>query len=349
MLDKIKKSGQLSPELQRCIKLAQTLEEIESLSAPFKSSAKQTLANKAREMGLEQLAKIYLTNDNVLPELPQNRPENDAQEQIGYIISDILIHTVDISKFINEVLVHDGRIFIESNQNTSTIKKSSSQKSQFDNYFDFKNSIGRLKSHQILAINRGEKKKELKVKIVVPDILAKDLERKCLEINPLQSYQKRTFVSKSIQESFKRLIKPMIQRRVRTNLTKKADLEALDVFAENLRNLLLTSPCSNTSILSIDPGFKHGCKLAIIDGKGIVQETGVIFPKFKLGVSSLTDKEDKYLIKIINDFNVEIIGIGNGTGSKQIENIVAEMIRKKVFRNIVAFTIVNEDGASIYR
>jgi len=142
------------------------------------------------------------------------------------------------------------------------------KKSIFETYFDFKSSIHFIKPHQVLALNRGEKKKELKVTLEIPEIFERDLECECLRlINPMQN-EIRQLISEAMKDAYKRLVKPQIRRKIRSNLTRNAEKESLVVFANNLRELLLTPPCRNSVIMGLDPGFKHGCKVAVIDSQG---------------------------------------------------------------------------------
>lgn len=250
-------------------------------------------ANKARQLiGLEAAAQFWRENKPIkLKELSSQNGGAKIQiieEHLGYLIADMVLHDFQVCQFINEKLVKDGRIMIES----KCVGKKDKQKT-FQNYHDFQTSILRVKSHQILAINRGEKKKELRVKVDIPDVIYRQLESFCL-----RQFQDadETRLKPALNEAYGRLVKPMIQRRIRASLTKKAELESLDVFADNLRQLLLTAPCRNSVIMGLDPGFKHGCKMAVIDAKAQVLETGVIYPTLQ---GSLNDKV-KVILKLVS-------------------------------------------------
>jgi len=344
LLEKTEKSGQLSQEVRKCIQSATTLDDIETLAAQFKTSSAQSLATRARAIpDLEATAHIYLqpASTEKLPHLKAEGLTKEDKENIGYIIADILLHKPEVCEFINTTLSHDRSIAIVSKQNKSQTKENSA----FKNYFDFKCYIKQIKSHQVLAINRGEKRKELKVTVDIPDgNLEKQLERFCLNlVKAHTNYERSQLISASISEAYKRLVKPSIKRKVRSSLTKTAESQGLDVFAENLRELLLTLPCRNSVVMGLDPGFKHGCKVAVIDVNGNVLQTGVVYPR----VQDLSVKDETFLIESIEKFKVDIIGIGNRSGFGQTEKIVAKLI-SKCKKQKVAFTSVNEDGASIY-
>ena len=219
-----------------------------------------------------------------------------------------------------------------------------SSSSSFNNYFDFKSSIKSIKGHQILAINRGEKKKELKVTLDIPD---ENFEKKlgyfCTDLVGNGSHKKLIF--EAMQEAYKRLVKPKMKRKIRANLTKMAEHSALNVFAENLRQLLLTFPCRHSVVMGLDPGFKNGCKLAVINEHGKVLKTNTFYPKFD---GSLAEKDEQMLRNYVEEYKVDVIGIGNGSGFGHTQKIVANLIKKFKWHK-VSFTRVNEDGASIYR
>ena len=267
----------------------------------------------------------------------------EDKENVGYIIADILLHKPEVCEFIASCLVQDKNIAICSKRNKAPQK--SKENSAFKHYFDFKCSIKHIKPHQVLAINRGEKRKELKVTLDIPDeIFEKKLEKFCLNLVRVQNHEKKQLIASSVSESYKRLVKPAIKRKIRSSLTKSAESQGLDVFAENLRELLLTLPCRNSVVMGLDPGFKHGCKIAVIDCNGQVLRTGVVYPR----VQDLSIQDETFLVNAIEELKVDIIGIGNRSGFGQTEKIVAKLI-SKCKRQRVAFTSVNEDGASIYR
>ena len=269
--------------------------------------------------------------------------QQELQQNFQYLLSDLLLHTPEVCKFINEKMIQDPRIKIE------TSKSREGKSTDFEHYFNFSNSVRYLKSHQVLAINRGEKRKEITVKFDIPDAIQEDLKYFCIRLVQAHGEKKR-LIGDAMVEVYKRLVKKQIQRRIRTNLTKKAETESLDVFADNLRQLLMTPPCKNAVVLGLDPGFKHGCKYACTDVQGNVLKTGVIYPKNVKGSSwALSPADQNEIVELVNDFHVDIIGIGNRTGFREMERIVVDLIQKKTFNHKVTFTSVNEDGASIYR
>ncbi len=293
-----------------------------------------------------------------------NLKDPKTRESCGHLVAEMIVHSIEVMEYINNQLVCDPNILIEAARSAASKKNNSKKgvqtKSQpFESYYDFKSPVRYLKPHQILAINWGEKKKELKVKVVLPERFSSQLERHVINLysEACQDTIKRSMIREAISEVYSRLVKPLVQRRLRSNLTKKAETASVDVFADNLRNLLLTPPCRNMTILGIDPGFKHGSKMAVIDVKGSVLDTAVIYPKFfpeaaaASKISPLSDSDLGILARLIDTHAVEVVAIGNGTASRQVERLISDLIATKKIgeRRKLAYTIVNEDGASIYR
>ncbi len=329
----------MSGEVEKCIEAATTLEEIETLAVQFKATPQQSLASKARAMmpKLEERAQSYLQKQDSCCDKTLSFADENEKRNFAYIVSDLMLKNASILAFLNDLSL-DRRIQIVSKAG----KNANKDKSVFRNYFDFKTSAFYIQSHQVLAINRGEKKKELQVSVELPDqVFEKLLVDYCIKLTrPKQPF----LMQEAMSEAYNRLVKARIKRKVRSRLTDKAEKDGLDVFAKNLRELLLTFPCRNSVVMGLDPGFTHGCKLAVIDQKGQVLTTHILYPKN----DRLSSKDESFLINCIRTHQVDIIGIGNKTGFGPMEKIISNLIAKHCLQGKVAYTPVNEDGASIY-
>lgn len=355
LLKKLESMGQLNPPLKHSVLACKSPEELDLLAAPFKSN-KQTLANRARQlMGLEEAANCLLDPFSKLPNLHllvdksvEGKSSLDkVEESISHIATDVMVHAQPVMQYVNDKLVSDPRISVECCSKKSKTKL----EDVYKNYADFKCPVKSLKPHQVLAINRAEKKKQLVVTVEVPQQALNGFEWHCKNIYLAKSEvnkKKKEMIVKAIQDGYKRLVKPMVQRRIRSMLSRDAENASLGVFADNLRHLLLTPPCRGVNILGIDPGFKHGCKLACINGSGEVEKTGIVHPQF--GNYGLNKQDQATLLGMVESGKVDVIAIGNGTGCRPVEQLVSSMIKSGAFgnRNKISYVIVNEDGASIY-
>lgn len=347
VIKRIDELGKLDDELKRQILTAETLVELEDIYRPFKSK-KQTRATKAKERGLEPLASIILeqdveksvekiakdyVNDDV--KTPQEAIQG-AQDIIAEIISDNSV----FRKKIRQNTFFNGKI--------ETKVKDKEISTEYDIYYNYTEDIKKIPAHRILAINRAENEGVIKGKISIDsDEIIRYLKRHVLknvakipekiEYNPYTT----PIIVESIEDSYKRLISPAIEREIRNYLTEKAEKKSIDVFAKNLNQLLMESPLVGKTILGWDPAFRTGCKLAIIDETGKVLETALIYPtepqkKVKESIRTVRN--------LIKEYNIDVIAIGNGTASRESEEIVAEIIKGTK----VEYIIVNEAGASVY-
>ena len=347
VVKRINELGKLDADLKNRIMNAETLVELEDIYRPFKSK-KQTRATKARENGLEPLAEIILkqeirqsvkkiaekyVNENV--KTPQDAISG-AQDIIAEIVSD----NSDFRKKIRKNTFHTG--FIE------TKAKDSDASSEYDVYYSYSEKVKKIPPHRILAINRAEKEGVIKAKITCDSkdnirYLNRHILKNVSKIPEKIKYNKYTtpIIRRAVEDSYKRLISPAIERELRNYLTQKAEEQSIEVFAKNLNQLLMESPLVGKTILGWDPAFKTGCKLAIIDDTGKVLDTSLIYPT---APQNKVAESIKTVGKLIDEYDINVIAIGNGTASRESEEIVARIIKN---RN-VEYIIVNEAGASVY-
>lgn len=339
----IEEQGKLTEELKEEILKAEVLQRVEDLYKPFKQK-KSTRASKAKEKGLEPLALIIYTQEmetGTVQELaepfisPEKGVENteDAIQGAMDIIAEMISDDPELTAKVRERTQRDGKISSEATDpSESTI---------YDMYYGFSEGISKIPDHRVLAINRGEREKKLKVKVAAPveDIL-KDMYD--FVITNDNSIFKDLLID-VIDDSYKRLMAPSIERDIRNMLTERAEKEAVKVFAKNTEKLLMAPPVKNARVISIDPGYRTGCKVAVLNETGKLLAYTTIYPTKPREDIAGTEKT---LLKIIEKYNSNIIVIGNGTGSRETEAVVADFIKK--YNLDVSYTIVNEAGASVY-
>ncbi len=349
IINRIDELGKLDDDLKNSILNANTLVELDDLYRPFKSK-KRTRATIARERGLDPLAQIILAQDvkesvkkiakkYIDPEKEINTAE-DAIDGAKDIIAEIISDNSEFRKKIRQNTFYTGQI--------ETKAKDKDSSSEYEIYYNYSEDLRKIPPHRILAINRAEKEGMIKGKVVceVDDII-KYLNRHMLKnissIPEKIEYNRYTtpIIKESVEDSYKRLISPAIEREIRNFLTQKAEEKSIEVFAKNLNQLLMESPLVGKTILGWDPAFRTGCKLAIIDETGKVLDTALIYPtepqnKVKESIKTVRDLIDKY--------NINVIAIGNGTASRESEQIVSDIIKG----TNVEYIIVNEAGASVY-
>ena len=349
IINRIDELGKLDDNLKNSILNANTLVELDDLYRPFKSK-KRTRATIARERGLEPLAQIILAQDvkesvkkiakkYIDPEKEINTAE-DAIDGAKDIIAEIISDNSEFRKKIRQNTFYTGQI--------ETKAKDKDSSSEYEIYYNYSEDLRKIPPHRILAINRAEKEGIIKGKVVceVDDII-KYLNRHMLKnissIPEKIEYNRYTtpIIKESVEDSYKRLISPAIEREIRNFLTQKAEEKSIEVFAKNLNQLLMESPLVGKTILGWDPAFRTGCKLAIIDETGKVLDTALIYPtepqnKVKESIKTVRDLIDKY--------DINVIAIGNGTASRESEQIVSDIIKG----TNVEYIIVNEAGASVY-
>ncbi len=348
VLKRIEELGKLDDDLKNQILNANTLVELEDLYRPYKSK-KQTKATKAKERGLEPLAKIILAQevkqpikkiakDYVNPK-EVNTPE-EAIEGAKDIIAEVISDNSDFRGKIRKNTYFTGKITSKAkDKETST---------EYDVYYNYSEDIKRIPPHRILAINRAEKEGVIKAKIECDSNDAlRYLERHTLKniskIPEKREYNRYTtpIIKEAIEDAYKRLISPAIEREIRNYLTQKAEEKSIEVFAQNLNQVLMESPLVGKTILGWDPAFRTGCKLAIIDETGKVLDTSLIYPT---APQNRVSESIKTVRELIDKYDINVIAIGNGTASRESEEIVAQIIKGTG----VEYIIVNEAGASVY-
>ena len=339
IIESIKEQGKLTSTLKDSINKALTLVELEDLYLPYKKK-RATRASKARDKGLGPLSEIILDQDikepveNIAKDFLNDKVKTikDAIKGAMDIIAEDIAENAKFRKRIRDDTYKNGDISIKA--------KDENVESEYEMYYDYDESIYDITPHRILAINRGEKEGILKIKIDTDDD-----EIKQYIANHTIKPNKYTdeIIEDSIDDSYKRLIKPAIERDIRSILKEEAEDKSIKVFSKNLEQLLLTSPIENKTVLGWDPAFRTGCKIAIVDPTGKVLDHCVIYPTEPQNKV----KESKETIsKLIRKYNVDLIALGNGTASRESEQIIADMIKE--YNLNCQYVIVSEAGASVY-
>ncbi len=345
VVNSIEGQGKLTDEIVIALQIAKTLAEVEDIYRPYKQK-KRTRATIAKEKGLEPLANIIYMQQEKTPiydkakeYLNEEKEVNSVEEAIAGaldIIAENISDNAEYRKQIKRLTYRDGII------ETKAAKEN--EKSNYEMYYDFSEKVNRIPSHRILAINRGEKEEFLKVKITKP-------EEKILEIMEKDIIKGNTqfteMLKNTILDSWKRLIEPSIEREIRSDLTEKAEEQAIKVFGQNAKQLLLGAPLLGLTVIGFDPAYRTGCKIAVIDETGKLLDTTTIYP-----TEPQNDVEGakKVLINLIAKYNVDMFAIGNGTASRESEMFVADVIKevKEKYGKEVHYAIVSEAGASVY-
>ena len=341
VLNIINEQGKLTEELENQIKNAAILSEVEDLYRPYKQK-KRTRATIAKEKGLEPLAKEILKQEKFLNILEiakkyinEEKEINSAEEAIEGakdIIAEEISDEPKYRKYIKNVCYREATL------QTSASKQE--EKSTYEMYYEFSEKVNRIPSHRILAINRGEKEKFLKVEIVKPEQKITDYIERDIIKNETQFTK---YLKDTILDSFKRLIEPSIDREIRSDLTEKAEKQAIKVFGENAKQLLLGAPLRDLVVMGFDPAYRTGCKIAVIDSTGKVLDTTTIYPT---APQNDVINSKKVLLELIKKYNINMIAIGNGTASRESEMFVSDLIKETDHE--VFYAIVSEAGASVY-
>ena len=363
----IEEQGKLTEEISQAIEEAKTLAEVEDIYRPYKPK-KKTRATIAKAKGLEPLANIIMEQKDIRPieeiakefvtdenNLDKVAHENNVESVNNSTLKDKIVANVEeaingaldiIAENISDNAKYRKKIkgicYREAVINVKAVDDE--QKSSYDMYYDFNESIKRLPSHRILAINRGEKEEFLKVKIDKPEEkIISYIERDII----IGHTQFEEYLKRAIEDSWKRLIEPSIDREIRSDLTEKAEEKAIKVFGKNAKQLLLGAPIKNLTVIGFDPAYRTGCKIAVIDETGKLLDTTTIYP-----TEPQNDIEGatKTLLNLIKKYDVNMFAIGNGTASRESEMFVAEVIKKanEELNKDVHYAIVSEAGASVY-
>lgn len=342
VLSSIEEQGKLTEELKQQILAAETLVVVEDLYRPYRPK-RRTRAAIAKEKGLEPLANIILLQmtgktleeeaaDFLNPEKDVNTVEEAVTGAMD-IIAEGISDEADYRKYIRDITMKKGKI-ISAAKNPET-------ESVYEMYYAFEEGLAKLAGHRILALNRGEAEKFLTVKVEAPvDDILRYLEKKIIvKENPITTPVLKTV----IEDSYKRLIAPAIEREIRNSLTEKAEDGAIKVFGKNLEQLLMQPPITGKVVLGWNPAFRTGCKLAVVDSTGKVLDTVVIYPT---APQNKVEESKKILKQLIQKYDISLISVGNGTASRESEMVIVELLKE--IPKPVQYVIVNEAGASVY-
>ncbi len=348
----IENQGKLTDEIVESLEKARTLAEVEDIYRPYKQK-KKTRATVAKAKGLEPLANIiyeqtekqpieeiakeYVNIDSLSEEDKQNKDKvvatvEDAIQGANDIIAEMIADDPNYRKEIKRICYRDGVIITKGTK--------PEEKTAYNMYYEFNEKVNRIPSHRILAINRGEKEEFLKVKLDKPEEnILHHIEQDVIK----GKTQFTAMLEETIADSWKRLIEPSIDREIRSDLTEKAETQAIKVFGKNAKPLLLAAPLKGLTVMGFDPAYRTGCKIAVIDETGKLLATTTVYPTEPQNDVEGAKKELKALI---SKYNIDIIAIGNGTASRESESFVAEMI-KEIDKDL-HYAIVSEAGASVY-
>ncbi len=335
----IDEKGLLTDKIKTEVMNASKLVEVEDLYRPYKEK-KKTKATEAIKNGLEGLAKIILSfpkelyavdkflNDNV-------KTKEDAIEGAKYIIAEYISDNAYYRKWIRNDIYNNSKIVTKKKKNAVDEKK------VYEMYYGYSEDVKYIKPHRVLAVNRGEKEGVLSVSLEYnKEYIYNYLEKKLIKD---ENSECAVYVKDAIVDSYKRLIGPSVEREIRSELTEKSEEGAIEVFAKNLENYLLTPPMKDKMILGLDPAYRTGCKLAIIDYTGQMLDIKVIYPHEP---KNDFEGSKKIVLDLIDKYNVDVIAIGNGTASRESETFIANVIKDA--KRSVSYIIVNEAGASVY-
>lgn len=342
VLASIEEQGKLTEELREQIMAAETQVAVEDLYRPYRPK-RRTRATIAKEKGLEGLANIILLQmtDKTLEEEAEAYLDGEkgvltAEEAIQGamdIIAESIADEADYRMAIRKTTMDKGTLV--------SVAKDEQEKSVYENYYDFESAISKISGYQVLAVNRGEKEKMLAVKINAPEEeILRYLNKKVIT---RENENTVSCLERTIEDSYKRLIAPAIEREIRNELTERAEDGAIHVFGKNLEQLLMQPPIAGKVVLGWDPAFRTGCKLAVVDETGKVLDTIVVFPTEPQNKIAETKKIVKALI---DKYDISLISVGNGTASRESELVIVDMLKE--INKPVQYIIVNEAGASVY-
>ena len=342
VLKSIEEQGKLTDELKEKILAAQTLVVVEDLYRPYRPKRK-TRASIAKEKGLEPLAEYILRQEATEPllneaakyvsEEKEVKTPEEALQGAQDIIAEMISDDADHRLYIRNITVEEGIV-------TGTAKDEKAQ-SVYEMYYNFEEPVKKIAGHRVLALNRGEAEKVLTVKVNAPEErILRYLEKKLIT---KENEYTTPVICAAVEDSYDRLIAPAIEREIRNDLTEKAEDGAINVFGKNLEQLLLQPPIAGKVVLGWDPAFRTGCKLAVVDATGKVLDTKVIYPT---APQNKVEESKTELKKLIKKYNVDLISVGNGTASRESEQVIVDLLKE--LDRPVQYVIVNEAGASVY-
>ena len=336
--------GTMTPEIALALQNAKALVELEDIYLPYRPKRK-TRASVARDRGLEPLAALIMEQRDVYEKTFAEYAEEYVDEEKGVktpeealqgasdIIAEDVANTADYRKMLRELCFSDASIVTKQDKEGDSV---------YANYYDFSEPIPKLRQHRILAINRGEKEEYLKVSMELDENLA--LAKLSAHVIKSKTSPSAAFLAETLTDSYRRLLFPALEREVRSSLFDDACEGAMKVFTDNLRNLLMGAPLKGKTVLGYDPGFRTGCKLAVVDKTGKVLETAVIYPTLP---RQDFEGSRRVVTRLIRKWGIDVVAIGNGTASRESEQFISEVLRDYTDRD-VKYTIVSESGASVY-
>lgn len=340
----IQEQGKLTEELKQEIIQADKLQRVEDLYRPYKQK-RRTKATIAKEKGLEPLAEqvwqqsisdVHKEAENYFSEEYDLHTTEDVLQGVNDILAEWMSDEPAYREYIREETFKRGSI-------QSAVKNEEKDEMRvYEMYYDYSEPVRSMVSHRILALNRGEKEEVLKVSIVPPrERITGYLEKQLIKRSTQGQVKK--VLQAAVEDSYKRLIEPSIEREIRSSLTEKAEEQAISVFAENLKNLLLQPPLKGRTILGVDPAFRTGCKLVVVDETGKVLEVGVMYPT---APRKDVRGAEKMVLALMKKYDIELVAIGNGTASRETEQFISDVIGENNLN--LPYIIVNEAGASVY-
>ncbi|WP_027128254.1 Tex family protein [Fusobacterium perfoetens] len=348
VINLIEEQGKLTDELKKSILEATKLQEVEDLYLPYKKRRK-TKADIAIEKGLEPLSQfIYLAKsvDNVEKEAKKYITEEvetseEAIEGAKLIVAQKISENAQYREYLRNVYLKDSIVTSKNTKKASELD----EKKVYGDYYEYSETIKTILSHRVLALNRGEKEEILNVSLKIEDVVRDRIEKYILK-KEFKNYEIEEFLLEIIKDSLDRLILPSIEREVRNILTEKSEDEAIGIFKENLKNLLLQPPLKEKNILGLDPGYRTGCKVAVVDKNGFYVTNDVFHLVEGMDSPKQLEISREKLLKYLDKYEIDIVSIGNGTASRETESFVAKTIREN--NKQAKYVITNEAGASVY-
>ncbi|XP_049927595.1 S1 RNA-binding domain-containing protein 1 [Epinephelus moara] len=372
VIQTLKKDGVLTAELEQDLRSCRSADELDHVYSPYKKGSKLTKARRAKALGLEEAASALMETPHTLDLRAWVKPGTEGLSSVEevatgveHILADMIAKDPETLTYV-KTLCENSFVTIQSSVSKSALKEKEQEKSaqghkkpgaqqnknkdidKFHIYVDFTCNINRIQPHQTLAINRGESLKILTVKVNIPDRVKSDFTRWCINNRwrpkTLARDELRAMINNAVEDSYKRLILPLLTRSYRTKLTSTAEKESIAMFVRNLRQRLLVCPVRGCVIMGVDPGFRHGCKLAILSPTSQILHTDVVY----LHNSDQRKEADK-LRHLMMKYSCSKVVIGNGTACRETESVFADLISRRCFNPLdVSYCITNEAGASIY-
>ncbi|NJP38691.1 RNA-binding transcriptional accessory protein [Bacillus luteus] len=336
----IEEQGKWTEELAQSLRKAEKLQEVEDLYRPYKQK-KRTRASIAKEQGLEPLAEWLQAGSQGDPLEKASAYVAESVETAAEALQgakDIIAETVADDPSVRRYVRH--QVWKKGSLKADKKAKAEDEKEVFALYYEYEEKISRMVPHRTLAVNRGEKEGVLRVKVMPP---AEEIEKWAVDRIVKRTVPAAEYLKAAVEDSLKRLVYPAVEREIRGELSEKAEAHAIEVFSTNLRQLLLQPPLKGHVVLGVDPAYRTGCKLAAVNETGMLLETGVVYPT---APHHQTKKAAAEITRMINEYGVTMIAVGNGTASRETEQFIADVIQQ--LQKDIYYLIVNEAGASVY-